>query len=862
MEASKLRQIKLEKDETETAVSSLREQETELAKKLAVMNATMKAEKKKSFKTVIVECAKAYTRYKALDPKRVTSQKNIAKLEAEIAARKAGGSLDETILFDSTFSLSNTSISSSSRLDETANISIRSDNADVNMGTENNEMENEDEPMEQDEEPENHENVDENMMNESVDMGNHIIQDNSVEQDANANISEEDVFMEHEEDADKEQNATERENLDEQEAVNVSNASNNQNRSFFDELLSKKRNDEAVDKILNISSNSGDEADFDFNFGGGETSTTNDLGFDFTSAATSSDPFGFGNSTENATDNGMSFNFNFDSGDNKNGTDAASKKPRPIIPDGPSLQDFVTTGSVKEAVSKYEGKLKLEKGEKRLRLPPWLKKQQVLPSENQKVAQLKKQLKKLKLSTVCEEAKCPNLGECWGGSNDSLSTATIMLMGDTCTRGCRFCSVKTSRAPPPLDPMEPENTTEAVVSWGVDYIVLTSVDRDDLPDGGSEHLRRTVQLMKKRKPELLIECLLPDFSGDRASIERMATSGLDVYAHNMETVERLTPWVRDPRAKYRQSLEALRYAKEINPKLLSKTSIMLGLGEDDAEVMQFLDDLRNNDVDVITFGQYMQPTKRHLLVKEWITPEKFEYWAEVAKKLNFVYVASGPLVRSSYKAGEFYLKNGTMGLTGKTVVIDGKNHLLGRLASIVAKKLLQGEKVVVVRAEEITISGNFHRSKLKYMSFLRKRCNINPARGAFHYRAPGKIFWRTVRGMLPHKTIRGNSALKNLRAYEGVPIKYQKVKLLNAPSASRFLCLEPRRKFCRVGRLSHEVGWQYQDVVAKLEAKRKVKGAAYYEQKKKLNKLFEQAKINAAPKIAKYQKIIESFGYN
>lgn len=202
-----------------------------------------------------------------------------------------------------------------------------------------------------------------------------------------------------------------------------------------------------------------------------------------------------------------------------------------------------------------------------------------------------------------------------------------------------------------------------------------------------------------------------------------------------------------------------------------------------------------------------------------------------------------------------------MGLSNRAIIIDGKNHLLGRLASIVAKKLLQGEKVVVVRAEEIVISGNFHRSKLKYMSFLRKRCNINPARGAFHFRAPGKIFWRTVRGMLPHKTIRGNAALKNLRTYEGVPAKYQKTKSLHAPSASRFR-LQPRRKFCLVGRLSHEVGWQYQDVVAKLEAKRKVKGAAYFEQKKKLDKLAVQAKVNAAPKIAQYQKIIEALGYN
>ncbi|KAK5964772.1 Large subunit ribosomal protein 16 [Trichostrongylus colubriformis] len=203
-----------------------------------------------------------------------------------------------------------------------------------------------------------------------------------------------------------------------------------------------------------------------------------------------------------------------------------------------------------------------------------------------------------------------------------------------------------------------------------------------------------------------------------------------------------------------------------------------------------------------------------------------------------------------------------MGLHNKPIIIDGKDHLLGRLASIVAKQLLQGEKVAVLRCEEIAISGNFHRSKLKYMSFLRKRCNINPARGAFHYRSPGKIFWRTVRGMLPHKTPHGNLALKNLRVYEGVPSAYDRVKKMNAPVANRHLCLKPRRKHCTVGRLSHEVGWKYQDVVAKLEAKRKVKGAAYHEQKKKLDKLYEQAKKNAAAKIAPYQKIIESYGYN
>ncbi|PAV64502.1 hypothetical protein WR25_27221 [Diploscapter pachys] len=203
-----------------------------------------------------------------------------------------------------------------------------------------------------------------------------------------------------------------------------------------------------------------------------------------------------------------------------------------------------------------------------------------------------------------------------------------------------------------------------------------------------------------------------------------------------------------------------------------------------------------------------------------------------------------------------------MGLFNKAVVIDGKDHLLGRLASVVAKQLLQGEKVIVLRCEEIAISGNFHRSKLKYMSFMRKRLNINPSRGPFHFRAPSKIFWRTVRGMMPHKTPHGNAALKNLRVHEGCPPPYDKEAKFNLPSANKHLRLLPRRKSCTVGRLSHEVGWQYKDVVNKLEAKRKVKGAKYHEQKKALLKLKEQAKKNAEKKVAAYQKVIEGYGYN
>ncbi|CAJ0587399.1 unnamed protein product, partial [Mesorhabditis spiculigera] len=330
---------------------------------------------------------------------------------------------------------------------------------------------------------------------------------------------------------------------------------------------------------------------------------------------------------------------------------------RPSIADGPSFADFVSSASKEEAVSKHQDKLKLSKGDKRLRLPEWLKKDKPYASENENVKRMKHQLKDLKLATVCEEARCPNIGECWGGSKDSLSTATIMLMGDTCTRGCRFCSVKTARAPPPLDPLEPEHTAKAIASWGVDYVVLTSVDRDDIADGGASHLSKCVSELKREKPSILVECLLPDFSGNLESVAVMANSGLDVYAHNIETVESLTPWVRDPRAKYRTSLQVLRHAKSANPKLITKTSLMLGLGESDAELMTTLQDLRDNDVDVVTFGQYMQPTKRHLLVKEWVTPAKFDEWAAIAQGMGFLYVASGPLVRSSYKAGEFYLKS-------------------------------------------------------------------------------------------------------------------------------------------------------------------------------------------------------------
>jgi lipoyl synthase len=284
--------------------------------------------------------------------------------------------------------------------------------------------------------------------------------------------------------------------------------------------------------------------------------------------------------------------------------------------------------------------------------PAWLK---VRPpgdhAAEAEYSRLRSGLRGLGLSTVCEEARCPNIGECWGGG-----TATIMLMGDTCTRGCRFCNIKTSKAPPPLDAVEPEKVATAISKWGLKYIVLTSVDRDDIADGGSAHIARTVEELKRRQKDLLVEVLSPDFSGDEGCVTRVVESGLDVFAHNVETVERLQRAVRDHRANYAQSLAVLEHAKRVRPSVLTKTSVMLGVGETAAEIRQTMRDMRSVGVEVITFGQYLRPSKRHLKVEQWVTPEEFDAWKSEGEAMGFVYVASGPLVRSSYRAGEFFLE--------------------------------------------------------------------------------------------------------------------------------------------------------------------------------------------------------------
>ena len=281
--------------------------------------------------------------------------------------------------------------------------------------------------------------------------------------------------------------------------------------------------------------------------------------------------------------------------------------------------------------------------------PDWIR---MRPPSGAKYLELKDMLKELNLVTVCQESLCPNITECW-----SAGTATLMLMGEICTRGCRFCHVKTGNPKKVLDLKEPQKVAWALSQMKLKYVVLTSVDRDDLPDEGSGHFAKTVRLIKESSPQLLVEVLTPDFKGRFECVEKLVQSGVDVYAHNVETVEALQKKVRDPRANYEQSLYVLENAKKINPNLYTKSSLMLGLGETDEQVLQTLKDLRFVKCDVVTFGQYLQPTKRHLKVEKFVTPEKFENWKQVAEKeLNFLYCASGPMVRSSYKASELFLQ--------------------------------------------------------------------------------------------------------------------------------------------------------------------------------------------------------------
>ena len=284
----------------------------------------------------------------------------------------------------------------------------------------------------------------------------------------------------------------------------------------------------------------------------------------------------------------------------------------------------------------------------RVRKPDWLK---VALPKGESYFEIKNMLQDLQLATVCEEAKCPNISECWGGG-----TATFMLMGEVCTRGCRFCAVKTGNPRGKIDSAEPEKVGQAIAKMKLNYVVITSVARDDLPDEGASHFARTIRVIKQNNPRLLIEVLTPDFKGRREFYGQIVEAGPDVFAQNIETVERLTHPVRDRRTGYWQTLNVLKGAKELRAEVFTKSSLMLGLGETAEEVMATLRDLRSVGCDVVTFGQYLQPTARHLKVARFVEPEEFDRWKRMAESMGFLYVASGPLVRSSYRAGEFFME--------------------------------------------------------------------------------------------------------------------------------------------------------------------------------------------------------------
>jgi lipoic acid synthetase len=283
------------------------------------------------------------------------------------------------------------------------------------------------------------------------------------------------------------------------------------------------------------------------------------------------------------------------------------------------------------------------------RKPPWLR---MRLERSEKFGAVMDTVHTHRLATVCEESHCPNIGECW-----SNGTATIMLMGSVCTRACRFCAVDTGNPNGWLDPEEPSNAARSVELMNLRYVVLTSVDRDDLDDGGAAHYAACVRAIRERNPSTAVEALTPDFSGSEQAVETVVNSGLQVFAQNLETVERLTHRVRDPRAGYGQTLEVLAHGKRSNPEVLTKSSLMLGLGESEDEVLAAMRDLRDHQVDILTLGQYLRPTPNHLPVEEWVTPEKFAWYREQGLELGFTEVASGPLVRSSYRADRILEQN-------------------------------------------------------------------------------------------------------------------------------------------------------------------------------------------------------------
>jgi lipoic acid synthetase len=325
-------------------------------------------------------------------------------------------------------------------------------------------------------------------------------------------------------------------------------------------------------------------------------------------------------------------------------------KPRqfqgiPIVPTGTKYETPVGFTAIKNGIKSRRDTADVPAGRK----PPWLRAK--LPS-GAGFASVRQTVRENRLSTVCEESMCPNIGECWNSG-----TATIMVMGSVCTRACRFCAVDTGNPRGWLDAEEPENTANAVRLMQLEYVVITSVDRDDLDDGGAGHYAACVRAIKALNPDTAVEALTPDFDGNKKHVSLVVDSGLDVFAQNVETVRRLTHPVRDPRAGYEQTIEVLRHAKAHRPSVLSKTSLMLGLGETDAEILQTMDDLRAANVDILTLGQYLRPTPNHLAVERYVTPEQFDIYRREGLEKGFLEVVAGPLVRSSYRAEQVLQKN-------------------------------------------------------------------------------------------------------------------------------------------------------------------------------------------------------------
>ena len=302
------------------------------------------------------------------------------------------------------------------------------------------------------------------------------------------------------------------------------------------------------------------------------------------------------------------------------------------------ITNYAGVSSIKDGM-KSNAYSKVEREKK----PSWIR--MTANQVNQNYSLIKNKVKNLNLSTVCEEAKCPNLSECW-----SRGTATFMLMGDTCTRACQFCSVNTGNPKGWLDKDEPRKIAETIALMGLKYIVLTCVNRDDISDGGAQHFADTVEAIKKLSPETEVEVLTSDFNGDYESIKTVVNSPIKVFAQNIETVERLTHPIRDPRAGYSKTLQVLKNAKEINPNMITKSSIILGLGEKEEEIYKTFEDLRKHDVDIVTLGQYLRPTLNHHPIDRWVTPEEFDLYRKEGLKYGFLEVISSPMARSSYRA--------------------------------------------------------------------------------------------------------------------------------------------------------------------------------------------------------------------